>query len=227
MKTVAGCMLIIAFMMIVFDGFARAEDNYGALVSMQGKTFKFIDAVDWSPDGEWITFAAQGRSIEDLPIQDEFAPISDIWLVPSEGGAVINLTLGSENGEYRGNYAWPNFTCDGSEVTYSKVFDFYEGDVRRQVFTIESIDIHTGEYTIVLEKNSRLGFWSEDGKYLVYIDMTEEPVYKNEDQFAFKVLEYDSNDEVYNQTFPEGQWPKFEFGNSCISPDNTHFLRHY
>ena len=31
MKTVARCMLIIAFMMTVFVGFARAEDTYGAL----------------------------------------------------------------------------------------------------------------------------------------------------------------------------------------------------
>ena len=217
-------MLIIAFMMIVFVGFARAEDTYGALVSMQGKTFKFIDATDWSPDGKWITFAAQGRSSDDPSGQYEFGPISDIWLVPSEGGAVKNLTLESENSEYRGNYAWPNFTCEGSEVTYSKVFNFYEGDVRKQVFTIESIDINTGEFTDVLEENSRLGFWSDDGKYIVYIDMTDDPVYDNIDDYAFIVLEYDSDGEVYNQTFPQGQWPQFEMSNSCISPDNTNFL---
>jgi len=221
MKKVTVFMLLVGIMAIYGQVFAA---DYGTLVSMQGRMFKSIAAIDWSPDGNWIAFSAS-REIT-VVLDDRVVPDrqSDIWIVPSQGGVPENLTKGYYGDDYTEGYDRPDFTHDSSEVTYSKSLNLFEEDGRRQEFTIESINIHTGEQRVILEKNSHLGFWSNDGKYLVYINMTDDPVFENQDQFAFEVLEYDSNDIIYNDTFSGDEYPRFEFGLSCFNPDNTHFV---
>ena len=216
--TVVLCGLVVFCQSVT----AIAEVNYGILVPIQGRTFKTISAIDWSPDGQWIAFAAPGKSIWVLPDKD--VPTSDIWLISSEGGIAKNLTNGAENGEYNGSYHWPCFTFDSSEITYSKQMDLFEGDVRKQEFSIESINIQTNEQREIITKNATLGFWSNDGKYMVYIDMTDDPVQFNQDRFSFTILDYDKNHEEYNNTFSDDGWPRFDFGISCFIPNNTQFL---
>ncbi|MCE5249361.1 T9SS type A sorting domain-containing protein [bacterium] len=222
MKPVTICMLSVVIIVAVLTGFALA-DKYGTPVSTGGNSFKSVTAIDWSPDGKWIAMAVQGKSIIIHAEQD--ASTSDIWIVPTEEGTAINLTKNDPaQGIYTGCFGWPDFTYDSSEVTFTKMFDVFDGDDRRQEFTIEGINITTGEKRVILGKNSNLGYWNNDGRYMVYIDMTDRPVIENQDEFEFRVVEYDTGSEVYASTFPGDAWPRFGFGISSISHDNTHFL---
>ena len=161
MKKVTTFMLLVGIMVITGQVFAA---DYGALVSMQGRSFESISTIDWSPDGKWIAFTAS-REIT-VVIDDRVVPDrqSDIWIVPSQGGDPENLTNGYYGDDYKEGYAWLDFTYDSSEVTYSKSLNLFEEDGRRQEYTIESTNIHTKEQRVIMEGNSHLGFWSNDGK---------------------------------------------------------------
>ncbi len=222
MKKVTAFTLLVGIMVITGQVFAA---DYGDLVYIQGAgRFHSISSYDWSPDGKWIAFSA---SVEKTRVIDgRVVPErqNDIWIVSSEGGIPKNLTNGYYGDDYIESCSRPDFTHDSSEVTYSKTLNLFEEDGRRQEFTIESIDIHTLDLRVIVEKNSHLGFWSNDGRYLVYFDMTEDPVFDNKDQFALKVMEYDHNYEAYHNSFSGDGWPRFDFGISCFSHDNTHVL---
>lgn len=217
-------MILLAVIISGLNGSVFADTNYGTIVSLGGKTFKSISAPDWSPDGKWITFSASTEKPEVVYDNEVLDSQRDIWIVSPQGGVPKNLTNAIYGGDYQEGFSWPNFSYDSSEVTYSKSLNLFEKDGLRQEFTIESVNIETGDRTVIVEKNSHLGFWSDDGQYLVYIDMTGIPTIDYQDEFSFKVLDYNRNNKVFDLTFSEDKWPQFDFGNSCFSHDNTSFL---
>lgn len=227
MKTFIRFVLLIGIMMIAGQVFAI---DYGTPVSIQGAgRFSNFSSIDWSPDGKWIAFSASiihNGSHSVVTHDGTVLPDrkSDIWMVSSQGGIPEKLTNGYYGDDYVEGYHYPDFTSDSNEVKYSKWLNLFEEDGRRQEFTIESINIHNGEQRVILEKNSLVGFWNDDDQYMVYVDMTDNPEIDNQDQFAFTVLDFDNNDEVYRNTFPSDTLPRFCFGISCFSPDNAHFI---
>ena len=224
MKSVIVTMLLFGLIFIVLITGVFAEVNYGTLVSLGVKTFKSISAPDWSPDGKWITFTAltaKPEVVHDNVVHDSQR---DVWIVSSQGGVPKNLTNAYYGGDYQEGFAWPNFSYDGSEVTYSKTLTQFTDEERTSEYTIESVNIETCDRTVIVEKNSHLGFWSDDGQYLVYIDMIDIPTIEYQDEYSFKVLNYNWGNEVFDLKFSEDEFPQFDFGNSCFSHDNSLFL---
>ena len=94
----------------------------------------------WSPDGESLAFAYQGR----------------IWIVPVEGGTARQLTDGP------GYHSQPSWSPDGSQVAYA-------ADVDRN-FDIFVVDVATGAsrrltYHPFLDLRPR---WSPDGSRILF-----------------------------------------------------------
>ena len=141
------CTVITGLSINVF-----ADSNYGTVVPVQGQAFTSMLAPDWSPDGEWITFTASTAKpevVHDNVILDSQV---DIWIVSPKGGTPKNLTKASYGGDYREGFAWPNFSYDGSEVTYSKTLTQFTDAERNSEYTIESVNIETVSVRLLSRK---------------------------------------------------------------------------
>ncbi|MBN1290444.1 MAG: T9SS type A sorting domain-containing protein, partial [Candidatus Latescibacteria bacterium] len=136
----------------------------------------------------------------------------NVWLIPVEGGIPVNLT---ENLTYMCRY--PHFSPDGTEVTYTR-WPFDQNTTPSTLpssFSIEAVNITTGEIRVLIEDANWANF-SSDGGYVVYL--------KKIDHQKYGVYDFQTGEEsVYDleeSPTPLYDWP----AKASICPDNNHFI---
>jgi len=150
---------------------------------------------DWSPDGKWIAFSADSK---------------DIWIVSTVDGKMVNLTVDIED-----RCSCPSFTPDGSEVMFSRLT---VNELKQAQYAIESMNIDSGDHRVVMEE-AFAGSMSRDGKYLVYVYWPDPEKNVN---MTHALFNFEEDEATYYDFWNEA--PFFNFGHSCMSPDNTHFV---
>ncbi len=102
----------------------------------------------WSPDGKTVAFVINlsGRN--------------NIWLVPSEGGWPMQLTVSDER------QTSPAWSPDGKWIAYTSD---YEGDEQWDIFLVSPKTGQVVNLTNTREISEENPTWSPDGRYLAYI----------------------------------------------------------
>ncbi|MCE5249362.1 T9SS type A sorting domain-containing protein [bacterium] len=196
MKTVKSCILLLAVMMIAAPVFSL---DYGTMVPLRFGTTENVTLwkTDWSPDGKWIAFGG-----------DE-----DIWIVSTETGEMKNLTADIDD-----RCSVPEFTPDGSAVTYSRMI--VDSETKQARCKIESIDIDS-EKRMTFMNEAFAGTLSQDGSLFVYIYW---PDPEKKENMTYAVYDFGTQSPInLGIDFHNGE-PIFNFGHSSISPDNTNFV---
>jgi len=125
----------------------------------------------WSPDGSQIAFNSDRDG--------EF----DIYVMNSDGSNVINLTpdpspllLSLLYMIDKGNDAWPNWSPDGTQITFSSARDNIMMMTNTlNVFVMDSDGSNVKNLTFTNEKEG-VPFWSPDGNQLVFGQVKDENV---------------------------------------------------
>jgi dipeptidyl aminopeptidase/acylaminoacyl peptidase len=102
----------------------------------------------WSPDGKTVAFISNlsGRN--------------NLWLVPSEGGWPIQLTVSDQH------QASPTWSPDGKWIAY---MSDYDGDEQWDIFLVSPKTGQVVNATNTREISEESPAWSPDGRYLAYI----------------------------------------------------------
>ena len=196
MKIVTVFMLFIGIFTMAVPVFSQ---DYGAQIPLIfDTTVSIANSTDWSSDGTWITFCANSK---DNGI--------DIWIISTVDGKMVNLTADIED-----RCTFPSFTPDGSEVMFSRSI------ISESKYTIESVNIDSGDQRVVMEE-AFSGSMSRDGRYLVYVYWPN-PDNENKENITHALFNFEEDETTYYDFWNEA--PFFNFGNSCMSPDNTHFV---
>src|SRR5215813_5084512 len=103
---------------------------------------------DWSPDGKTIVFVTNisGRN--------------NLWLVPSEGGWPIQLTVSDQR------QTGPTWSPDGKWIAY---MSDYDGDEQWDIFLVSPKTGQVVNVTNTREIAEESPTWSPDGRYLAYM----------------------------------------------------------
>jgi Tol biopolymer transport system component len=104
--------------------------------------------LSWSPDSQSVLLTAQGP--------DNSVPISDLWLMARETGAMTRLTYTPQL------ELDPVFSPDGSKIAYIVVED--SGDHRLYVMDVASQTTHTVTTDYKADRPS----WSPDGQWIAF-----------------------------------------------------------
>ena len=102
----------------------------------------------WSPDGKTVAFVSNlsGRN--------------NIWLVPSEGGWPMQLTVSDER------QTSPTWSPDGKWIAY---MSDYDGDEQWDIFLVSPKTGQVVNLTNTREIAEESPTWSPDGRYLAYM----------------------------------------------------------
>jgi dipeptidyl aminopeptidase/acylaminoacyl peptidase len=102
----------------------------------------------WSPDGKTVAFISNlsGRN--------------NLWLVPSEGGWPMQLTVSNER------QAQPTWSPDGKWIAY---MSDYDGDEQWDIFLVSPKSGQVVNLTNTREIAEESPAWSADGRYLAYM----------------------------------------------------------
>jgi dipeptidyl aminopeptidase/acylaminoacyl peptidase len=102
----------------------------------------------WSPDGKTVAFISNlsGRN--------------NLWLVPSEGGWPMQLTVSNER------QAQPTWSPDGKWIAY---MSDYDGDEQWDIFVVSPKNGQVVNLTNTREIAEESPAWSADGRYLAYM----------------------------------------------------------
>jgi dipeptidyl aminopeptidase/acylaminoacyl peptidase len=107
-----------------------------------------VGGATWSPDGKTVAFVSNlsGRN--------------NIWLVPSEGGWPMQLTVSDER------QTSPTWSPDGKWIAY---MSDYDGDEQWDIFLVAPKTGQVVNLTNTREIAEENPTWSPDGRYLAYI----------------------------------------------------------
>jgi dipeptidyl aminopeptidase/acylaminoacyl peptidase len=107
-----------------------------------------VGSATWSPDGKTVAFVSNlsGRN--------------NIWLVPSEGGWPMQLTVSDER------QTSPTWSPDGKWIAY---MSDYDGDEQWDIFLVSPKTGQVVNLTNTREIAEENPTWSPDGRYLAYI----------------------------------------------------------
>ncbi len=107
-----------------------------------------VGGATWSPDGKTVAFVSNlsGRN--------------NLWLVPSEGGWPMQLTVSDER---QTNPAW---SPDGKWIAY---MSDYDGDEQWDIFLVSPKTGQVVNVTNTREIAEESPAWSPDGRYLAYM----------------------------------------------------------
>jgi dipeptidyl aminopeptidase/acylaminoacyl peptidase len=124
---------------------ARAEKNLSIEKLYMTRQ---VGGATWSPDGKTVCFVSNlsGRN--------------NLWLVPSEGGWPMQLTVSNER---QANPAW---SPDGKWIAY---MSDYDGDEQWDIFLVSPKTGQVVNLTNTREISEENPAWSPDGRYLAYI----------------------------------------------------------
>ena len=125
--------------------FAASEAGSG-IVQLTGNDVKFAATPEWSPDGKWLTFAAQ---------RDDGG--FDIAVMESSGGPLRRLTAGNDN-------ARPVFSHDGRRVWFTSA--------RTGRSEIWSVAFEGGPETQFTSEGRTTARVSADGRTVYYHDVS-------------------------------------------------------
>ncbi|MGA7848924.1 MAG: S9 family peptidase [Terriglobales bacterium] len=107
-----------------------------------------VGGATWSPDGQTVAFVSNlsGRN--------------NLWLVPSEGGWPMQLTVSNER------QTSPTWSPDGKWIAY---MSDYDGDEQWDIFLVSPKSGQVVNVTHTREIAEQSPAWSPDGRYLVYM----------------------------------------------------------
>jgi len=107
-----------------------------------------VGGATWSPDGKTVAFVSNlsGRN--------------NIWVVPSEGGWPMQLTVSNER------QASPTWSPDGKWIAY---MSDYDGDEQWDIFLVSPKTGQVVNLTNTREIAEESPAWSHDGRYLAYM----------------------------------------------------------
>src|SRR5271169_6693125 len=107
-----------------------------------------VGGATWSPEGKTVAFVSNlsGRN--------------NLWLVPSEGGWPMQLTVSNER---QTNPAW---SPDGKWIAY---MSDYDGDEQWDIFLVSPKSGQVVNVTNTREIAEQSPAWSPDGRYLAYM----------------------------------------------------------
>src|SRR5687768_7935332 len=108
-----------------------------------------------SPDGKWVVFSL----VE--PAYDEKDQVSDLWIVPTEGGAKPRRLTFSKGGE--SGVAW---SPDSRQIAFSAR---REGDEASQVYVLDVANGGEAVRVTSLSTGARSPQWRPDGKALSFV----------------------------------------------------------
>ncbi len=191
------CLLGLACAAFLFSAhtvLALDSAEYGTLLKTEWNGAKTLvwDA-DWSNDGKWVAFRANNK----------------IWLMPSEGGTPVDVTK-----DITDICANPRFSCNSGEITYTRTIIVNAQIGFSIVSRIEGVDIESGARRIVMENNASAGDWSEDGKFMVFVQNAG-----NMNLAALKL--FNNVEKTYSSVESIGR--DFNWG-PCISPDGSFII---
>ena len=109
---------------------------------------RLVGGSTWSPDGKTVAFISNlsGRN--------------NLWLVPSEGGWPMQLTVSNER------QAQPTWSPDGKWIAY---ISDYDGDEQWDIFLVSPKNGQVVNLTNTREIAEESPAWSADGRYLAYM----------------------------------------------------------
>jgi dipeptidyl aminopeptidase/acylaminoacyl peptidase len=109
---------------------------------------RHVGGATWSPDGKTVAFVSNlsGRN--------------NIWLVPSEGGWPMQLTVSDQR------QTSPTWSPDGKWIAY---MSDYDGDEQWDIFLVSPKTGQVVNLTNTREIAEENPTWSPDGRYLAYI----------------------------------------------------------
>ena len=108
-----------------------------------------------SPDGKWVVFSL----VE--PAYDEKDQVSDLWIVPTEGGAKARRLTFSKGGE--SGVAW---SPDSRQIAFSAR---REGDEASQIYVLDVANGGEAVRVTSLSTGARSPQWRPDGKALSFV----------------------------------------------------------
>ena len=106
-----------------------------------------------SPDGKWVAYTVS------TPDMDANRGVSNIWIVPTTGGAALQLTQS-------GHDSSPAWSPDGKTLIFTALVTTGGGNVE---IRSKSADGSGPEKTLVEQNNYHSPGWSPDGKYVTYL----------------------------------------------------------
>src|SRR5271157_6049759 len=107
-----------------------------------------VGGATWSPDGKTVAFVSNlsGRN--------------NLWLVPSEGGWPMQLTVSNER------QTSPAWSPNGKWIAYTSDYD---GDEQWDIFLVSPKTGQLVNLTNTREVSEENPTWSPDGRYLAYV----------------------------------------------------------
>src|SRR5688572_18496067 len=116
---------------------------------------KRVGAPNPSPDGKWVVFSL----VE--PAYDDKDQVSDLWVVPADGGAKPRRLTFSKGGET--GVAW---SPDSQRLAFSAK---REGDEVNQIYVLDVAEGGEAVRVTSLSTGARSPQWRPDGKALLFI----------------------------------------------------------
>jgi dipeptidyl aminopeptidase/acylaminoacyl peptidase len=115
---------------------------------------KRVGAPAVSPDGRWVVFSVSEPAYTD---QDQ---VSDLWIVPTDGGAEPRRLTGTRGGE--SGAAW---SPDGRRIAFSAR---REGDEAAQIYLLDVAQGGEAQRVTTLSTGARAPHWRPDGRAILF-----------------------------------------------------------
>ena len=188
--------LTIIFLISGTGLFVSAQTNKVPLTHETMWMMKRVGAPVPSPDGKWVVFSL----VE--PAYDEKDQVSDLWIVPTDGGAKPRRLTSTKGGE--SGVAW---SPDSRRIAFGAR---REGDEVSQIYVLDVADGGEAVRMTSLSTGARAPQWRPDGQALLFVST----VYPGAaDDEANKKIAADRKAQKYRvrayDKFPIRNWDKW------------------
>ena len=150
------CTSLSLLLILLFStAFSASAQSKVPLTHETMWAMKRVGAPVPSPDGKWVVF-----SLVD-PAYDEKDQVSDLWIVPGDGGVKPRRLTSSKGGE--SGVAW---SPDSRRIAFSAR---REGDEVSQVYVLDIADGGEAVRVTSLSTGARSPQWRPDGKAILFV----------------------------------------------------------